>query len=172
MNGEHRGRQPGSGRLKARQQSPQQQRIDEMQDHIDKVITSRIQPPQPAFHPERGIDQGPVMPFPELQVSGRKPDPPHSERIAQHFCVGHHPVVPDETAPEHGRRIADGSQQDQGQDPRQSPARHFPRAGVQGDMAMKFWQCASKRTITFCATLADGASCTARSPVKSLVLQH
>ena len=63
MNGEHRGEQPGAGHGQPPGQAPQQQRVAQVQHHVDDVIAGRGVPPQLVLQPEGRIDQRPVVPF-------------------------------------------------------------------------------------------------------------
>ena len=135
MDGEYRGDQPCAGEGQACPQAPQQQRVDQVQQHVDDVIAGRGEAPQFVLQPEGGVHERPIVGLvPDLR--GREPDPPQAGPIADRGRLGEDPVVPDETGEEGGNVAAD-HQQTEGNAGKNLPASERlrgsgPRPGVAG----------------------------------------
>ena len=130
MDGEHRGHDPRAGDGQPPQHMPQQQGIGGVQQDVDGMIPGRREAPQLMFQPEGRIYERPVVPFPEFQVARREPDAPQAVPVSDGRRLGDDPIVPDEPAPQHGRRIADGDQHPERQHPKDAhPDGRTPRGG-------------------------------------------
>ena len=79
-----------------------------MQEHIDGVVSGRLEAPELVLQPKGRVDDWPVVPFPQL--TGRQPDVPDSRPLLDQRCIHEDPVVPDEFGVE-SRVIADPDQQ-------------------------------------------------------------
>ena len=81
MHREHRGHDPGARYRQAPQEVPQQERVGQVQQHVDHVEAGRREAPQLVLQPEQGIDQRPVVPLgldlprgePDLAQAARAP---------------------------------------------------------------------------------------------------
>ena len=95
--------QSGAGNFKKSKQSPEEQRIDRVQQHVVEVIAERVQVEESILDPEARVGQR----IPLRQIPRVEPDVLESLQTQQRVIVRNVPViVPDEVAP-HCGKIAD-----------------------------------------------------------------
>ena len=127
MDREDRRDDPGAGRRQTPQEAPYQQDVDQVEQHVDRVIAERRQPPQLVLQPEARVDDGPVVPLP-LDVGGREPDVPQPGPLVHDRRLDEDHVVPDESGPQR-RQVGDD---DEGAEQHGSPQRQAGRTGDAG----------------------------------------
>ena len=163
MHREHRRHHPGARYRQAPQELPHQERVGQVQQHVDHVEPGRAtKAPQLVLQPEQGVDQRPVMPL-GLDFRRREPDLPQAGSLAHRGGGGHHQVVPDEVAPQHRRQVAHQHQQAQRQRRQPWPrTHHVPHSSCRLRRGRFPGGCAPRAARVSSRARGCGRCCTAR----------
>ena len=126
MHGKYRSHKPRARHDQPPQDAPQQQRIDQVQQHVDNMIARRRESPQLVLQPKTRVHHRPVMRL-AFNLAGRKPDLRQTGHSLNRFGVCNDHVIPYKAGIDRGK-IADRHQQHQRENrqdglPRQSALR-------------------------------------------------
>ena len=114
VDGEYRGDEQRSRHSESPEDAPQEERVRQVQQHIDGVVTGRGEPPHLVLQPERGVGHRPVERL--LHLVRPEPEAQDARPFADSCLAGNVvDVVPHETTPQHRRQVADQHQERQGQ---------------------------------------------------------
>ena len=109
------------------QETPDQQRVDEVQRHVDQVVAERREPPQLVLQPEGRVQQRPVVVLGgvagHVGGPGGEPEPPQAgPALPDRLRRDDDEVVPDEARLGHGE-VGDGHQRPEREDRSRAVAR-------------------------------------------------